>query len=198
MSCVGWMAIQLNEDHIMFIDPKTAIENNWITHPECNTLQDWIDRKYLGPNAIDFTLDQLYSINHHNLFTISEDTKQMRGGELLGIANTDAEGNEYWTLSAHETYDGMSSMTLDLPVGVACQLVIRSTFNRNGIYLTSGLYDSKFQGACGFALHNRSGLAMVQKGVRVGQIIFVSSSSDREYAGGWNHAAGTHWSETNE
>ncbi len=179
----------------MFINPKTAITEGWITHPACSSLEDWVEKKFISPNAIDFTLDALYGINHHNIFTLSEDSKQMRGSFEIAIANTDSEGREFWTLSPHETYDGLSNMFLKLPKGVACNLIVRSTFNRNGIYLTSGLYDSKFEGPIGFAIHNNSGMAMIQRGCRFGQIMFISSDSDGEYVGGYNHQPGTHWSD---
>ena len=174
----------------MFISPKVAISEGWITGINDEALQ-------VQPNAIDFTLDNLFAINHMNLFVISEDKadKQMRGGYPIEVANTDKAGKEFWTLSPNETYDGLSNIRVNLPEGVACQLIVRSTFNRNGIFLTSGLYDSGYEGNIGFALHNRSGMASVQKGVRVGQIIFVRSDSEGMYAGGWNHAEGTHWSE---
>lgn len=178
----------------MFINPKTAIEQGWITHPDCTTVEDWETRKFLGPNAIDFTLDHLYTIDHNNVFIISEDSKTMRGGKELPIAHIDANGVEYWTLSPHDTYDGLSNIRVNLPEGVACMLIIRSTFNRNGIFLTSGLYDSGYQGAIGMAVHNRSGVASIQKGMRFGQIIFISSDAAGMYQGGWNHAEGTHWS----
>lgn len=173
----------------MIINPKTAIEQGWITG-----IRDV--EKQVQPNAIDYTLDHIFTINHHNIAVISEDKSltQMRGGDRLEISNHTSDGKSWWTLSAHEVYDGLSDIAVNLPEGVACTLIVRSTFNRNGLYITSGLYDSGYKGPIGFALHNRSGLTSVEVGVRVGQIIFHASEDNGLYAGGWNHEVGTHWS----
>ena len=176
----------------MFINPKTAIKEGWVTgiaNPEVQ----------VQPNAIDFTLDHLYTIADKP-FVISEGGKSMRGGEPVeaypGLVRPGVEGAEHWNLHASRVYDGMSDMYVELPEGVAAMLIIRSTFNRNGLFLTSGLYDSGYKGHLGFALHNRATApALIAPGTRVGQVIFVSSDSAGMYAGGWNHDAGTHHSE---
>lgn len=185
----------------MFISPKTAIENGWVTHPKCKTLQDWEDNKFICPNAIDFTLDTLFSVYVYNQFIISEHGKQMRGGNkvepVIDRRHKHESGEDlyFWHLRDH-IYDGMSDVYVDLPEGVAAMLIIRSTFNRNGIFLTSGLYDSGFKGHLGFALHNRAeGKTSIAKGTRVGQVIFVASDSAGMYTGGYNHEEGTHYTE---
>ena len=166
----------------MFINPKIAIENGWITgivNPE----------KQIQPNAIDFTLDKLFTINDFNTFIIDEDSKKMRGGVEVNSWQGRTTEREYWTIEKG-VYDGMSDIYVDVPDGVACMLIIRSTFNRNGIFLTSGLYDSGFKGHIGFAIHNRGGRAQIGVGTRFGQIIFVESENALQYAGGYNHEAG--------
>ena len=179
----------------MFISPKIAIEKGWIKKNDCNTYEDWVERKYVSPNAIDFTLDQLFTIDSQDEFVISEDIKKMRSTNPLPSSLSSVDGKDWWEIKGNTSVDGMSHMTMDLPEGVAAMLVIRSTFNRNGMYLTSGLYDSGYQGPIGFVLHNNVGTSLVAAGTRVGQIMFVESNSEGKYAGGYNHAAGTHWSE---
>ena len=170
----------------MFINPKVAIKEGWVTGIQNEEVQ-------IQPNAIDFTLDRLFAINN-NTFHISEDAKQMRGG--FEIQPAGRPGNEqYWSLEANSVYDGMSGMHVKLPSGIAAMLIIRSTFNRNGIFLTSGLYDSGFEGHLGFAIHNRSGPAIIVPGTRIGQVIFVESENALMYAGGWSHKEGTHYTE---
>jgi deoxycytidine triphosphate deaminase len=171
----------------MFINPKLAIAEGWITG-----IAD--EEKQVQPNAIDFTLDRLFSI-HDNTFHISEGGKKMRGGEEVYPILDRRENVEFWRLNAHSVYDGMSNIYVKVPEGVAAMLIIRSTFNRNGIFLTSGLYDSGFEGHIGFAIHNRSTSAFIAPGTRIGQIIFIPSDSAGLYAGGWNHEEGTHHSD---
>jgi deoxycytidine triphosphate deaminase len=170
----------------MFISPKVAIENGWVTGI---TNED----KQVQPNAIDFTIDHLYTISNRNEFVISENEKQMRGGKQISPEPDVTSTEEWWYIEPNTSYDGMSNIHVKLPEGVAAQLIIRSTFNRNGIFLTSGLYDSGYEGAIGFALHNNSGRARIAPGTRIGQLIFVKSDSEGMYAGGYNHKKGTHW-----
>lgn len=179
----------------MFISPKTAIEEGWIRHPDATTIDEWNNQKFISPNAIDFTLDRLFNISY-TPFHISEEGKKMRGGEEITPIVPRAESSpNYWKLDADTVYDGMSNAYLNIPEGVAAMLIVRSTFNRNGIFITSGLWDSGYVGHVGFAIHNRSAEAYITPGTRVGQIIFVSSDNAGVYAGGWNHAEGTHHSE---
>ena len=176
----------------MFISPKTAIQEGWVTHPNCKVIEDWFDHKFLNPNALDFTLDAVYTIASANAFIIDEENKMMRGGAPhLPIADR-VTSKEYWFMKGKSVYDCMSDLYVEVPEGVACQLIIRSTFSRNGLFLTSGLYDSGFKGNIGFAIHNNcEGIMKVGVGTRIGQIIFVESASEGVYAGQYNHEAGT-------
>ena len=82
----------------MFISPKTAIAEGWITHPKCQSVEDWTTRKFLNPNAIDFTLDRVYNIREDNAFIIDEDNKMMRGvDERLPVADR-ATQKMHWNL----------------------------------------------------------------------------------------------------
>jgi deoxycytidine triphosphate deaminase len=178
----------------MFISPITAIENGWVAHPLCNTVEDFKQHSFVSPNALDFTLDKLFTIEEGNEFIIDEGSKQMRGGEqLFPESNANALLLPHWKLLTNAVYDGMSNLYVRVPEGVAAMLIIRSTFNRNGIFLTSGIYDAGFNGNIGFAVHNRSGIARIAPGTRIGQIIFVASDSVGQYAGGYNTAPGQHW-----
>ena len=120
----------------------------------------------------------------------------MAGGEEIQPQLDPRHNDHFFRIGGHMVVDGMSNIYVDLPEGVACQLIIRSTFNRNGIFLTSGLYDSGFKGHIGFAIHNRrENQAYIGQGTRIGQVIFVESNASGLYSGGWNHDKGTHYSE---
>lgn len=177
----------------MFISPETAIKEGWITHPKVSLFEDWEDASFVSPNAIDFTLDHMFGIAFQNQFVISEAGKVMRGSSPYRPVEDRQSGIEFWKLKPDTVWDCLSDVYVSVPEGVACQLIIRSTFSRNGLFLTSGLYDSSFQGAIGFALHNKGGHSTIGVGTRVGQIIFVESQNYGQYKGGYNHEAGTHW-----
>ena len=65
-------------------------------------------------------------------------------------------------------------------------LIARSTLNRNGIFITSGLYDSGFENYIGGVMHVRCGPATIEKGARIAQFIFVEAETVRMYDGEYN------------
>ena len=70
-----------------------------------------------------------------------------------------------------------------MPTGYAGWLIARSTLNRNGIFITSGLYDSGFENFIGGVMHVRGGPARIEKGARIAQFIFVEAETVRLYDG---------------
>ncbi len=177
----------------MFISPKVAINEGWITYRDLDdNIEAWEANKFISPNAIDFPLSTVYTIASDNAFIVAEEGKMMRGGVVHSPVVDRQTEKEYWNLAANSVYDCLSDMYVRIPDGVACQLIIRSTLSRNGLFITSGLYDQGYQGSIGFALHNRCGLAKIGVDTRVGQIIFTEAqTSGKLYEGGYNHAAGT-------
>lgn len=179
----------------MFINPKHAIEQGWVTgikNPE----------KQVQPNAIDFTLDRVFDFDAYSSFTIYEtdepleEKKHMRGQEEIFPQLSFSKTVPLWTLRPKTAYDAMSDLHVTLPENVAAVLFIRSTFNRNSCFISTGLYDSGFNGSVGFHIHNNSHTeTLIGKGVRIGQIAFIEASSAHQYAGGYNTQQGQHWVE---
>jgi deoxycytidine triphosphate deaminase len=176
----------------MFINPKTVIEEGWITHPDCSVMQDWEDKKFISPNAIDFTLDAVHPVNQDTEFVISEKGKKHRGCTKLAPTNDIQSGDDYWTLTG-QIYDGTSDMFVNVPDGIVSWLIPRSSLTRNGLFLMSGIYDSCFSGSIGFVMYNLGGRTKMGVGTRVGQIIFAESDNAKKYEGGYNTQAGQHW-----
>lgn len=177
----------------MIINPRIAIQEGWITGIKNEETQ-------IQPNAIDFTLDRLFHISHNDFIICvdpetNKEVKQMRGVvEMSAIEDRRSKKIEFFHLSARATFDGMSDVYVTIPDKVAALLIVRSSYNRNGIFLTSGLYDSGFKGNVSFTLHNLShGSAKIQKGMRIGQIVFIEADNIGLYAGGYNTNRGEHW-----
>lgn len=176
----------------MIINPETAIENGWVKGIHNKEIQ-------VQPNAIDFTLDKAYSVNvvrfHLYLDDDGTENKGMRGGEVLQYNSGFNPGlpQNVWRIGPHGMIDCLSDMYVEIPDDVAVILFSRSSITRNGLLITSGLYDTGFKGHIGFLIHNLSEeAAYIGPGVRVGQCMFVSADSAGQYSGGWNHAQGTH------
>lgn len=171
----------------MFINPRQAIELGWI--------KGNIPEKSIQPNAIDFDLDRVFQQNPSTLFVLSEQSKHMRALEEVNPIPNPNDNLDWWFLSANSYYDFQSSLYVEIPQGIVAWLIARSTLNRNGIFLTSGLYDSGFKGPIAGIIHNRSGVARIAKGTRIGQILFARSDSAGLYAGGYNVEQGKHYTE---
>jgi deoxycytidine triphosphate deaminase len=174
----------------MFINPKTAIAEGWITWNEKVTDIE----KHLQPNAIDFDCAVIFDLNQDTPAFLSETSKKMRESSKLSPTWHDHYVENVWTLQNGKCYDFASNFHVKLPEGVAAELIIRSTLNRNGVFLTSGLYDSGFDGTIAGMLRIHGGDFHLAPNTRIGQIKFVrSENSGILYAGGYNHEAGTHW-----
>jgi deoxycytidine triphosphate deaminase len=175
----------------MFISPKTAIEQGWLT---------WNDKivdinKHIQPNALDFDCASISLLDDRSPAFLSESGKKMRT-QVKQSPVTDPEFGEVWHLRNGWCYDFSSNFHVKLPAGVAAMLIIRSTLNRNGVFLTSGLYDSGFDGNIAGLLRISGGDFYLAPNTRIGQIKFIrSEDSGIMYAGGYNHQAGTHWTD---
>jgi len=130
------------------------------------------------PNAVDLRLDKVFQIQH-NIFEISNDHKVHRGSiELV----PDADG--YFTLYAG-SYEVIMENIIRVGEGEAGWVITRSTLNRNGCFITSGLYDSGYHGAMAAVLHITFGTARIKKGTRIGQYLSFNAETLKLYDGSY-------------
>jgi deoxycytidine triphosphate deaminase len=189
----------------MFISPLTIIKNGWIKFPEWMTEQQ--RQKCIQPNAIDITLDRVfvpdYSVASYKygdngvkpisgLFMLNDTT-----GIKQTIPQKEISEDEDGMFKLPQTsfVDVMSDFHVNVPAGFVASFIVRSTLNRNGLFITNGLYDQGFNNYMGFVLHNRALTdAYIGKHTRVGQIYFVKAEdSGMMYDGQYNQNKGVHW-----
>lgn len=177
----------------MYINPHKAIQEGWVKFPE------WMDEEFrqkcIQPNAIDITLDRVFDLKTTTSLVLTEDTKTMR--ETQEIFPT-AHRNGIDNLFAIPTgcIDIMSDFHVTVPAGIAAFLIVRSTLNRNGLFVTSGLYDQGFDNYVGFVLRNEGPIAFIAPHTRVAQLVFVAAEdSGKLYDGDYNKSVGDHWSD---
>ena len=130
------------------------------------------------PNAIDVKLKQVRSIDD-NPFTISEEGKIHRGSTIVK-----PEKDGYWRLE-NGTYEVVMEGEVTIGPDEAGFIITRSTLNRNGLFLTSGLYDSGYSGVMAGALHVSCGVARIAKSTRVGQFLLFKAESLNQYEGSY-------------
>ena len=136
------------------------------------------------PNAIDLRVDKIFRIATGK-FQIDEDSKHHRGSFEL-----QPENDGYWHLD-EGVYEIIMEGEVSIGEDEAGWVITRSTLNRNGLFITSGLYDSGYQGVMAGALHVHVGRAMIKPGTRVGQFLLFKaeslSSYDGDYGSGKDH-----------
>jgi len=130
------------------------------------------------PNAIDLRLGKVFAINN-NLFELSEQDKRNRGTYQL---MPDGEG---WYHLSEGTYEVVMDNIVTVGADEAGWVITRSTLNRNGVFITSGLYDSGYNGVMAGAMHVRCGPVRIKKGTRVAQFLLFKAEALTLYNGSY-------------
>ena len=131
------------------------------------------------PNAVDLRVKKIFEINKKSPFIISEEDKTHRGSTEV---QPDEEG---WFNLERGTYEIVMENVVSVGEGYAGFVITRSTLNRNGLFITSGLYDSGYHGVMAGCLHVRVGPAKIKKGTRVGQFILFEAETLSMYDGSY-------------
>jgi len=137
------------------------------------------------PNAVDLRLGKVFAINHEALFTIDEEQKKHRGSTPVEVGE-----DGYWYLHPGH-YEVIMENTITVAEGEAGFVITRSTLNRNGVFLTSGLYDSGYSGVMAGVMHVSVGPMKIKPGTRIGQYLSWKAQSlhmyDGDYGAGKEH-----------
>lgn len=130
------------------------------------------------PNAVDLRLGKVFEIDT-SLFEVSNDHKKHRGTKEL---QPDADG--YFYLVPGE-YEVVMENIINVGENEAGWVITRSTFNRNGLFLTSGLYDTGYHGVMAGVLHVTVGPARIKQGTRIGQYLSFNAEALHHYDGSY-------------
>ena len=129
------------------------------------------------PNAIDLRLGKVFAINN-SLFELSEEGKRHRGTtEITPVLD--------WYYLEEGTYEVVMENIVTVGADEAGWVITRSTLNRNGVFITSGLYDSGYNGVMAGAMHVRGGPVRIQKGTRVAQFLLFKAEALTLYNGSY-------------
>lgn len=128
------------------------------------------------PNAVDLRLGKVYKIKNE-VFEVTNDYKKHRGSEELL-----PDGDGFFTLEPGH-YEVVMENIISVGQNEAGWVITRSTLNRNGCFITSGLYDSGYHGVMAGVLHVTVGTAKIKQGTRIGQYLSFDSESLSSYDG---------------
>lgn len=127
------------------------------------------------PNAVDLRLDKVFAM--FGTFMIDNDNKHHRVKTELRV---DSEG--YYNLPIG-SYEIAFENQVEVGPDEAGFVITRSTLNRNGIFVTSGLYDSGYEGPMAAVLHVNGGPARIKRGTRIAQYVTWKAESLSQYDG---------------
>jgi deoxycytidine triphosphate deaminase len=130
------------------------------------------------PNAVDLRLGKVFKIEP-NIFTIDNDTKKHRGTVEI---EPDADG--WYSLSVGH-YEVVMENLIRVGMNEAGWVITRSTLNRNGVFLTSGLYDSGYNGVMAGVMHVTVAPMVIKKGTRIGQYLSFDAEMLHAYDGSY-------------
>lgn len=152
-----------------------------IASPKSKSKITNVDGEMTQMNAVDIRIKSAYRINSEDSFVIDEQTKKHRSVERI-----DPNEDGFFEFEGGGTYQIEFDHYVEIAEGEAGWIIPRSTLNRNGIFLTSGLYDSGFSNTIGAVLHNRSGVAFIAENTRVGQFVLANAETLKLYVGEYN------------
>lgn len=128
------------------------------------------------PNAVDLRLGKVFKILP-NRFEISNEFKKHRGTTEI---DHDPEG--WYTLNVGH-YEVVMENVIHVGDNEAGWVITRSTLNRNGVFLTSGLYDTGYHGVMAAVMHVTIDQARIMRGTRIGQYISFEAEALHKYDG---------------
>jgi deoxycytidine triphosphate deaminase len=135
-----------------------------------------IQAEDVQPNAIDIRLNTVFAIGS-DLFEISNQHKKHRTPRLI---EPDEQG--YYNLEPGH-YEVLMENIVTVGDHETGWVITRSTLNRNGCFLTSGLYDSGYHGNMAAVLHITCGPARIKNGTRIGQYLCFGAEMLNQYNG---------------
>jgi len=136
----------------------------------------------IQPNAVDLKISNLKMITNEP-FVLTEMHRQDRHkSELPLFPDPKDKDKLIWHLYPG-SYEFETEHYVELPEGIAGWIIPRSTLNRNGVFITSGLYDSGFKNFIGGTMHISSGEVFLSPNTRIAQFITVKAETNHQYNG---------------
>ena len=132
----------------------------------------------IQPNAVDLRLGKVFWIKP-DVFVIDEQQKRHRGTIEMQV---NEEG--YYQLDVGH-YEVVMENIINVGPGEAGWVITRSTLNRNGVFLTSGLYDSGYHGVMAGVMHVTVGPMRIYPGTRIGQYLSFNAEALSMYDGSY-------------
>lgn len=142
----------------MIVDPNVIAGNNIVKMTPYSKIQQ---------SGIDITVKKIRRIISCTSFDVTYDDINLPN--ILQPGAYDVEFNEY----------------VNVPTNMVAIIITRSTFNRRGSFITTGLYDNGFKNYIGAVLHVTVPIS-IAKDERIAQIVFMNCNHEAQYQGQYN------------
>ena len=175
--------------HIEVVDGKPLLElppkDTTATQLSIQTL----DQDMIQPNAFDVRLDRVFEFNEapidsgiQNTFSLTADDEKIHAlkQELYPLSS-----NGTFVLRKGNSYEIIFQGTIKMGATEAGWIVPRSSLNRNGIFITSGLYDAGYEGVMAACMHVMGANFTVMRGARLGQFLLFHAETAHRYSGNY-------------
>jgi deoxycytidine triphosphate deaminase len=130
----------------------------------------------IQPNACDLRLDKVFMIRNGEFSITNESKVHLEQDEIL------PDGDDFFVLSpGYYAVEYENKITVD--ESEAGFVIARSTLIRNGVYITTGLYDSGYRGKMISGMHITTGTMRVKRGTRIAQYLCFEAESLNQYDG---------------
>lgn len=139
-----------------------------------------ITKDMIQPNAIDLRVKNISKIVN-GVVKLHGDVKQHL--KRVDVASVDG----MYILEGGCKYDVVFDGNIEIAHKEAGFVIVRSTLNRNGIVVTSGLYDSGYNNIIGGMLHIPEGVTLhIGENERLAQFLLFDAESIGLYNGYYN------------
>lgn len=132
----------------------------------------------IQPNAVDLRVAKVLRITQAPM-VLSEESKIHRGSKEIMPDNENS-----WFL-VPGSYEVVMENVIEVGPDEAGFVITRSTLNRNGVFLTSGLYDSGYHGMMAACMHVNVGPLLIKRGTRIGQYLNFKAEALSKYDGSY-------------
>jgi deoxycytidine triphosphate deaminase len=151
-------------------------------HPS-NHITTPLRPEQIQPNTVDISLGKVeYFLNTHDIL-LYEDKKIHQTVKELELDKWGA-----WVLETGKSYSVLSEQVVNVPQGYIGWMCGRSTLNRNGVIVTSAIYDSGFHNTIGGILVNMSGVNLrIKPGTRFSHFVMAAAETVGMYAGDYGN-----------
>lgn len=174
----------------MITSPLTVIEKGWLTFPSWMT--DKQKQDCIQQVGIDITLDRCFMVDSSVVAVLSENGRNFKPVAEM-VPHTE---DGFYNLHQGYNYDWSSDFTVNVPEDRCALIVVRSSLNRVGGGITSGIFDPSYVGSVAGALRLFAGSVNIERHARIAQIIFIKAESATQYNGIYNNLdTSKHWAE---